>query len=83
MNDKMLSCKHKNISGTYWEIYSCETPYCTATETYCLDCRAFIVKCGCGYNNGISGWPLKRYRQMEFKKEIKYRLQMQKTGGGK
>lgn len=54
---------HKNLYPNYIEIWHCETPYCQVTEYHCKDCGMFIMECGCGYNNGISGWSEKRWRK--------------------
>ena len=61
--DKVMKCKHNNLSPVYLNIYGCGTPYCYADEIYCLDCRVFITKCGCGYSNGMSGWPESRWKK--------------------
>lgn len=63
--DKAVKCKHKNLSPTYSEFINCWTPYCSGCEEYCLDCRVYIVTCGCGFYNGMSGWPDKRHRAVE------------------
>ncbi len=59
--DKVEACKHENLHPDYYEHIYCDTPYCGGKETHCLDCGVFINKCGCGYNNGMSGWPNKRW----------------------
>ncbi len=58
--EKVLSCEHKNLYPDYLYSFSCETPYCHGSEVHCKDCNAFITSCGCGYNNGVSGWSLQR-----------------------
>lgn len=63
--DRVEGCKHENLHPNYYETIYCGTPYCSGMETHCLDCRVFITKCGCGFNNGMSGWPLKRWRNKE------------------
>lgn len=60
---KKFRCNHKNLTD-HLVIFSCETPYCRATETHCRDCGAFLISCGCGYNDGIEGWSRKRFRQL-------------------
>lgn len=59
---KVEKCKHENLSENYYESVYCGTPYCGGEETHCLDCGVYITKCGCGYCNGMSGWPEKRWR---------------------
>ena len=58
--DKVLKCEHKNLDPNYYEHVSCGTPYCSGHETHCLDCGVYISECGCGFNNGMSGWPYRR-----------------------
>jgi hypothetical protein len=57
---KVRHCEHKNISPSYNELISCPTPYCYGSEYRCLDCKVYISECLCGYNTGMSGWPLSR-----------------------
>jgi len=66
---KTLRCKHERLSSTYYESISCPTPYCSGEEVHCLECGAYISRCGCGFCNGISGWPNKRYRKMRLVKK--------------
>lgn len=63
--EKALRCKHHNLYPNYLYVFNCDTPYCHGEETHCKDCGAFITKCGCGYNNGISGWSLQRERKLK------------------
>lgn len=63
--DQAAACDHSVISPTYLETVLCETPYCTVEEIHCLLCNAFISKCGCHYNDGFSGWPMKRHRKLQ------------------
>jgi hypothetical protein len=58
--EKALACKHHNLYPNYLHLFSCDTPYCHGREVHCKDCKAFITSCGCGYNNGVSGWSLKK-----------------------
>lgn len=60
---KVEKCKHKNLYENYYEGGSCSTPYCGWEESHCKDCGVYIQKCGCGYNNGLSGWPIKRWKR--------------------
>ena len=59
---KVMKCKHENLSFNYFVMFNCGTPYCGGEEYHCLDCGAYIAKCGCGSWNGISGWPMSRHR---------------------
>jgi len=68
---KVSKCKHTNLSPDYLEDVYCDTPYCGGWEDHCLDCGVYITKCGCGFNNGMSGWPEKRHRLEERKKYSK------------
>ena len=61
--DRVDKCKHTNLSPVYLETVSCPTEYCSGSETHCLDCGAYIQKCGCGYNNGMYGGPLNRQKR--------------------
>jgi len=56
------NCKHENHYDDYYASGNCGTPYCEWHEFHCKDCGAYIQECGCGYNNGISGWSHARYR---------------------
>lgn len=56
---KVKHCKHEHISD-YFETVPCWTPYCEGSEFHCLDCGVYIRECGCGSENGLSGWPAKR-----------------------
>ena len=67
---KVKKCKHTNLSPDYLGHIYCDTPYCEGSEYHCLDCGVFISKCGCGSNNGRSGWPNKRWNKLYKKKEI-------------
>jgi len=67
----VIKCQHKNLSPVYYEGIHCETPYCSGWETHCLDCGVFITKCGCGYNNSMSGWSERRHRIEANKKNEK------------
>jgi len=60
--DKVNECKHANLSDYLVPIY-CGTPYCTGMETHCLDCGVYISECGCGADNGMSGWSWKRWKK--------------------
>jgi len=71
--DKVEKCDHKNLSPDYIEPVYCGTPYCSGYEEHCLDCGVFITKCGCGFCNGMSGWPERRWRDIERKKMNKRR----------
>jgi len=72
---KVHRCKHENMSPDYYEYIHCETPYCGGSEEHCLDCGVFIATCGCGSNNGLSGWSEKRHKKIRFKEFIKRRIE--------
>jgi hypothetical protein len=59
--DKVSQCKHENLSPNYCEPIRCSTPYCSGSEYHCKDCGVYISECGCRSNDGMSGWPQKRY----------------------
>lgn len=67
--NKVVKCEHKNLSSNCCECIKCETPGCFGYEVHCLDCGVYISKCGCGYCNGLSGWPELRWRKHLFLKE--------------
>ena len=58
--DKVGQCKHTNISPDYYSHLHCE---CGGWEEHCLDCGVYISKCECGEMAGMSGWPIKRWRE--------------------
>jgi hypothetical protein len=64
---KVVKCKHKNLSTSYYVSLDCSTPYCEGAEMRCLDCKAYITTCGCGDRNDVSGWPRNR-RATKYKK---------------
>jgi len=64
---KVVNCKHENLSPNYSEPIYCSTPYCCGSEDHCLDCGVYISTCGCGYNNGMSGWSNKRWERRGIK----------------
>lgn len=61
--DNASKCAHKNISNNYDATWECPTPYCSASEYYCLDCKAYVSACSCGFENYLSGWPRSRRRK--------------------
>jgi hypothetical protein len=65
---KVKRCKHKNLSPDYLGHIYCDTPYCEGSEDHCLDCGVFISTCGCGSNNGMSGWPNVKWERYNSKK---------------
>ncbi len=69
--EKVDKCKHENLSSCYYEFIYCPTPYCGGRESHCLDCDVYITKCGCGYNNGMSGWPEERWRSLAWSRRKK------------
>lgn len=62
--NKVIKCKHENLSPTYYEFLNCPTPFCSAQEEHCLDCGVYITKCACGFLNGMSGWSARRRRNL-------------------
>jgi hypothetical protein len=58
--DKVNKCKHEE-TDKYLEFINCETPYCSGSEWHCKHCGVYISECGCGYNDGMSGWSHKRW----------------------
>ena len=57
-------CKHRDedLSPNYLAIWSCgEAEGCHASESHCLKCGAYIGSCGCGNENGVSGWSHRRW----------------------
>ena len=67
---KVENCKHENLSPNYYETIACRTPYYGGSEVHCLDCGVYISSCGCGFCNGMSGWPNRRHRNKK-KKAVK------------
>jgi hypothetical protein len=67
--DKVSNCKHE-ATDNYYIQFNCGTPYCTVTEYHCKHCGAYIQECGCGSNDGISGWSYKRWKNFNDKKLI-------------
>ena len=60
--NKVMTCKHKNTSDTYYEFGECTgTPHCSYSEVRCNDCKAYITTCDCGFENLVSGWTRYRY----------------------
>jgi len=68
--DRVETCGHMNLSPNYSASFNCQTPYCSGYEDHCLDCGAYIQKCGCGFNVGMSGWPRRRHMAQERKKRV-------------
>ena len=66
--NRVSKCEHTNTSPNYLTVFRCDTPYCEVEESHCLDCGVFISKCGCGFSNGMSGWPERRNRNNQHKK---------------
>ena len=67
--DKVIKCKHKNLSPNYCVPIYCTTPYCDGDEWHCLNCGVYISECRCLSNSGMSGWSYKRWRSYQKKKE--------------
>jgi hypothetical protein len=60
--DKVYKCQHEPTEN-YLENFSCSTTYCDGMEWRCKHCGVYISECGCGSNNGMSGWSMKRWRK--------------------
>jgi hypothetical protein len=71
---KVLKCEHEHLSEDYCEIFRCGTPYCSGDEVHCLDCGVYISECGCGFENGMSGWSRNRHRTEERKRSERRRI---------
>lgn len=68
---KVHKCKHEPTSNYLKYIY-CDTPYCSCHEWHCRKCGVYISECGCGCNNGMSGWSEKRWKNYNKKKYKNY-----------
>jgi len=68
--NKVIKCHHI-YHPNYIDNLTCNTPYCSGYEVHCAQCGVYITKCDCGYLNGISGWPEKRWRKFSRKQEKK------------
>lgn len=66
---KVIKCEHE-WDGNYYETYDCATEYCTATEFRCKKCGVYSTECGCGFENGLSGWSYKRYMKEQLKRQF-------------
>lgn len=73
---KVKKCKHTNFSLNYHRYIYCGTPYCAGSEDHCIDCGVFISTCGCGANNGTSGWPNIRWKRYNSKKYNGFNLKV-------
>lgn len=71
--ERVEACDHENLSPDYAVGFRCGTPYCRGDEYHCLDCGVYITKCGCGYNDGMSGWSDGRWRTYRKKRAAKRR----------
>ena len=72
---KVLTCKHE-WDKNYHAYVMCSTPHCFGNEDKCKKCRVYKTTCGCGSNNGLSGWPDRRRREC-YTKRAKKRLAKQ------
>ena len=67
--DTVEKCDHDNLTD-HFDTFTCSGAYyCDGQEVHCRDCGVFITTCGCGFNNGESGWSRKReikYTQVAF-----------------
>lgn len=49
----VMTCTHSKLTN-YYETGKCPSPYCTWTEIRCAKCKAYIVRCLCGFENNTS-----------------------------
>ena len=66
-----VPCQHKNLYENYYYGFACWTTYCHAQEVRCKDCGMFITSCGCGFNNGESGWSETRWNKFRRKQNVR------------
>jgi len=60
---KALACKHERTRWT--NRGGCWTPLCGGWDEYhCLECGVYITRCDCGTEDGMSGWPHKRWQSL-------------------
>jgi hypothetical protein len=57
---RVRGCQHE-INPNYCVHFRCDTLFCSGREVHCLKCGVFISHCDCFANDGMSGWPHKRY----------------------
>jgi len=69
--EKVIECKHDNMSPDYNPFVECTTEYCSGSEEHCLDCGIYISTCQCMSSEGMSGWSDKRWQSHWRKKEQK------------
>ena len=62
--EKVSNCKHEETANYLVSVY-CDTPYCHGYEYHCKHCGVYVTECGCGYNDGMSGWSHKRHLNHE------------------
>lgn len=67
---RVRECDHDNLNDDYDAHVRCTTPYCSGYERHCLDCGVYIQRCKCGYNDGLSGWPAKRWWKRQWKETL-------------
>lgn len=70
---KVNKCKHKWSDNYVWA-GTCLTPFCEWTEQFCVKCRVYQVTCGCGFENRLSGEPLRVSKRRERSNELKKQL---------
>lgn len=59
-------CQHV-WNPNYYESYTCANEYCEAHEEHCLKCGVYKTECKCGFENGMSGHPIKRSTRKKLK----------------
>lgn len=57
--DKVEKCEHE--LGEYSDGGACWTPYCSWSEYRCKKCGVYVTSCGCHFEDGMSGWPRRRW----------------------
>jgi len=67
--NKVKRCKHLEV-GHYIDFGRCSTDGCSWFETRCLKCGVYIVHCGCGFENSMSGWPRKQHIRRERQRDL-------------
>lgn len=75
---KVLTCHHE-WSKHYSAYLRCNTPNCSGTESKCKKCGVYRSTCGCGGEEGLSGWPERRHQE-HYIKQAEKRLAKQMKG---
>lgn len=67
--DIVNKCKHEESTDSYLVNIACNTPHCQGIEYHCKKCGVYVIECGCGSCNGLSGWSHSRWRTFLNEKE--------------